>query len=89
MDRKREKEGGWIQCFMKNEDKSLTDVENVMYIIPMYLRLKTFSKNPPPNVISPIMFCYFYFALGLHDSAHCWSAHRPPAAHDSFKRVHD
>ena len=23
-------------------------------------------KNPPPNVISPIFFCYFYFALGLH-----------------------
>ena len=24
------------------------------------------NKNPPPNVISPIFFCYFYFALGLH-----------------------
>ena len=23
-------------------------------------------KNPPPNVTSPIFFCYFYFALGLH-----------------------
>ena len=27
MDRKREKEGGRIQCFMKNEDRSLIDVE--------------------------------------------------------------
>ena len=23
-------------------------------------------KNPPSNVISPILFCYLYFALGLH-----------------------
>ena len=23
-------------------------------------------KNPPPNLISPIFFCYFYLALGLH-----------------------
>ena len=23
-------------------------------------------KNPPTNVISPIFFSYFYFALGLH-----------------------
>ena len=29
MDRKREKEGGRMQCFMKKEDKSLIDVENV------------------------------------------------------------
>ena len=32
---------------MKNEDKSLIYVENVMYIIPMYLRLKTFTKTLP------------------------------------------
>ena len=31
MDRKREKEGsGRMQCFMKKEDKSLIDVENVV-----------------------------------------------------------
>ena len=29
MDRKREKEGGRMQCFMKKEDKSLIDVDNV------------------------------------------------------------
>ena len=29
MDRKREKGGGRMQCFMKKEDKSLIDVENV------------------------------------------------------------
>ena len=29
MDRKREKEGGRLQCLMKKEDKSLIDVENV------------------------------------------------------------
>ena len=28
-EREREKEGGKMQCFMKNEDKSLIDVENV------------------------------------------------------------
>ena len=38
-----------------------------------------------------LLFCYFYFALGLHVhvSADCWSAHRSPAARDSFKHVHD
>ena len=30
MDRKREKEGGRMQCFMKKEAKSLIDVENVV-----------------------------------------------------------
>ena len=30
MDRKREKEGGRMQFFMKKEDKSLIDVENVL-----------------------------------------------------------
>ena len=29
MDRKREKEGGSVQCFMKKEDKRLIGVENV------------------------------------------------------------
>ena len=29
MDRKREKEGGRMQCFMKKEDQSLIDVEHV------------------------------------------------------------
>ena len=29
MDRKREEEGGRMQCFMKKENESLIDVENV------------------------------------------------------------
>ena len=29
MDRNREKEEGRMQCFIRNEDKSLIDVENV------------------------------------------------------------
>ena len=29
MDRKRDTEGGRMQCFMKKEDNSLTDVEPV------------------------------------------------------------
>ena len=29
MDRKREKEGGSVQCFMKKEDESPIDVEHV------------------------------------------------------------
>ena len=29
MGRKREKEGGRRQCFMKKDDKSLIDVENI------------------------------------------------------------
>ena len=29
MDRKREKEGWEMQCFMEKDDKSLIDVENV------------------------------------------------------------
>ena len=29
MDRKREKEGGRMQCFMKKGDKSLIDVKHV------------------------------------------------------------
>ena len=44
-------------------------------------------KNPPPNVISRI-FLLFFPALGsTHNSADCWSAHRSPAARDSFKRL--
>ena len=29
MDRKREKEGGRMQCFMKKDDKRLRNVDNV------------------------------------------------------------
>ena len=90
MDRKSEKMG--MQCYMKKEDNSLIDVENVettgeryrqlswrtplysslctftgmkhisptcMYIIPMYLRLTTFSKQ---------MSFHLYFLLFLFRS---------------------
>ena len=44
-------------------------------------------KNPPPNVISHL-FCYLCSLWGSTlDSVDCWSAHRSPAARDSFKRV--
>ena len=53
------------------------------------------------NVISPIFVCNFFHVISLyflaiffdlgstHDSTDCWSAHRSPAARESFKRVHD
>ena len=95
MDRKREK--GGTRCYMKKEDNSLIDVENVettgercrhlswrtplnsslctfigmkhisptfMYIIPMYLRLTTFTKTLSPNVISTIFVLVFLFRSG-------------------------
>ena len=90
MYRKREKEGGRTQCFMKKEDKGLIDVENVettgercchlnssfhrneahfTYIYVYHTNVfeaDNIYKNPPPNVISSILFCYFYFTLGLY-----------------------
>ena len=88
MDRKREKEGGRVQCCVKKEDKSLIDVDNV-------LRLTTFTKPCQIQMSFHLSFvCYFYLAQGLHpppmtrltDGTH--SAPRPPTTHDSFKRVH-
>ena len=32
-------------------------------------------KNPPPNFISPIILCHFYFVLGLHPWL-CWKMER-------------
>ena len=89
-----------MQCFVKKEDRSLIDVENVetagetnvlppeltnsieqfivyvdrkeahftyiyVDIIPTFLRLTTFTKKTPKCHLTYI-FCYFYFALGLH-----------------------
>ena len=49
-------------------------------------------QKPSPKCHFTYIFCYFYFALGLHPWL-CWlldwSAHRSSAARDSFKRVHD
>ena len=57
-----------------------------MYIIPMYLRLTTFTKTLPQMSFHLYFFGNYYFALGsTHDSVDCWSAHRSPAARDSFK----
>ena len=87
-----------MQCFMKKEDKSLIDVDNVestgerccheltntiepcivyvhrneahfTYIYVHHTNVfeaDNIYKNPPPNVISPIFICYFYFAMVLH-----------------------
>ena len=95
-ERKREKEEGRMQCFMKKKDKSLLDVENVettgvrcchlscrtqlncslcmfigmkhisptfRFIIPMYLRLTTFTKTLPQ--MSFHLICCYFSALGL------------------------
>ena len=35
-----------------------------MYIIPMYLRLKTFTKNPPPSAFLYFIYIYFFFRSG-------------------------
>ena len=61
-----------------------------MYIIPMYLRLTTFTKTLPQMSFHLYFFAIFISLWGsTHDSADCWSAHRSSAARDSFKRVHD
>ena len=60
-----------------------------MYIIPMYLRLTTFTKTLPQMPFHLYLFAIFILLWGsTHDSADCWSAHRSSAARDSFKRVH-
>ena len=61
-----------------------------MYIIPMYLRLTTFTKTLPQMSFHLYFFAIFISLWGsTHDSADCWSAHRSSAARGSFKRVHD
>ena len=58
----------------------------------MYLRLTTLTKNLP-QMSSHLYFLLFVFRSGApastHDSADCWSAHRSPAARDSFEHMHD
>ena len=56
-----------------------------MYIIPMYLWVTTFTKTVPKLCFA---ICISLWG-STHDSDDCWSAHRSPAARDSFKRVHD
>ena len=46
-----------------------------MYIIPMYLRLTTFTKTLPQMSFHLYIFCYFYFALELHPWL-CWQLER-------------
>ena len=61
-----------------------------MYILPMYLRLTTFTKTLPQMSFHLYFFAIFISLWGsTHDSADCWSAHRSSAARASFKRVHD
>ena len=43
----------------------------------MYLRLTTFTKKPPPNVISPIVFFAIFISLwGSTQSRLCWLPER-------------
>ena len=61
-----------------------------MHIIPMYLRLTTFTKTLPQMSFHLYFFAIFISLWGsTHDSADCCSAHRSSATRDSFKRVHD
>ena len=47
-------------------------------------------KNNSPKCNFTYIFLLFFFALGsTHDSTDCWSAHRSPAARESFKCAHD
>ena len=47
-----------------------------MYIIPMYLRLTTFTKTLPQMSFHLYFFAIFISLWGsTHDSADCWSAH--------------
>ena len=61
-----------------------------IYIIPRYLRLTTFTKNPSPKMSFHLYLFAIFISLwgSIHVSADCWSAHRSLAARDSFKRVH-
>ena len=46
--------------------------------------------KPSPKCNFPKQNSIFFSLWGsTYDSADCWSAHRPPSARDSFKRVHD
>ena len=57
-----------------------------MYIIPMYFRLTTFTKTLPQMSFHLSFFAIFISLWGsTHDSVDYWSAHRSPAARDSFK----
>ena len=61
-----------------------------MCSIPMYLRLTTFTKTLPQMSFHLYLFAIFISLWGSTiASVDWWSAHRPPAARDSFKRVHD
>ena len=50
-------------------------------------------QKPSPKCHFTYLFLFFSICISLwsssQDSADCWSAHRSPAARDSFKRVHD
>ena len=91
MDRKREKEGGRMHYFMKKEDRSLLEVENVettgercchltdtieQFIVYVHRNEAHFTyvciwgwqhlQKPSLKCHFTYIFCYFYFALGLH-----------------------
>ena len=53
------------------------------YIMPMYLRLTTFTKTLPQ--MSFHLFCLLWGSN--HNSDDCWSAHRSPAARETASNV--
>ena len=81
---------------MKTIEHSLSTFIGMKHISPTFMyhtnvfEADNIYKKPPPNEISPIFFAIFIsFWVSTHDSANCWSAHRPPAARDSFNHVQD
>ena len=57
----------------------------IMYIIPMDLKLTTFTKTLPQMSFHLYLFAIFISLWGsTNDYVDWWSAHGPPAARDSF-----
>ena len=117
----RKREGG-CSVFIKKEDKSRLDVENVetiqakgvaiwadehhrtvhcicssewttfhLHLVISYQCIWGWQhlQKPSPKCNVTYFFAIFPLWGSTHNSADCWSAHRSPAARDSFKRRHD
>ena len=79
-----------IEQFIVYVHRNEADFTNIYVSDTNVFEADNVYKNPPLNVISPTCFAIFISLWdSTHDSADCWSAHRPPAARDSFKRVHE
>ena len=78
-----------IEQFMVYVNRIEAHFTYIKYSMPMYLRLTTFTQTLPQMSFLLYFVAIFILLWGsTHDSVDWWSAHRPPAARDSFKRVH-